>query len=316
MIQFRSFENCDPPGLIRVWNAQPPQRALLARITEPLLDQFVLSKLYFDSRGLIVAHDGDQLVGFVHAGFGPTSGGETLDVASGAISLVLTDPDRTPDGLSRELVERAEQYLLSQGAKQIHGGATPELAPFYLGLYGGSNLCGVLESDERQSRLFQNAGYEPRHKVLVWQRPLGDFRSPMNRELLQLRRQFRLEAAAVLAPSHWWQACRDAHHEQTEFYLVKQDGGRQAAAVTVWDMEPLASGWGISAAGLVGCERFWEVTGPAHCLFLLAETCKQLQMHGIGMVETQVDEGNQPARQVLEELGFRQIDSGVVYTKP
>jgi hypothetical protein len=316
MIDFRPFENSDPPGIVHVWNAQPPRRAFLARLTESVLDQFVLSKLYFDRRGLIVAVDGNQCLGFAHAGFGPDSSGQQLDMSTGAICLVLSHPAAGSDNLDQQLRERAEQYLAEEGAEVIFGGAHSNLAPFYLGLYGGSDLCGVLDSDERQTRLFRDAGYESWRKTLVLQLQLADFRAPMNRDLLRVRRQFRVESSAAPRPTHWWPACCAAHHEQTEFRLIQSDRTSQRTSVVVWDMEPLAGGWGVTAAGLNGWEEVVQHTEPVCSQFLLAETCKQLQSQGVGLVEIQIDAGNEPAQQILEGLGFRPIDVGVVYRKP
>ena len=48
---------------------------------------------------------------------------------------------------------------------------------------------------------------------------------------------------------------------------------------------------------------------------MIAETLKQLQAQGITLVETQVAKENVPAQVVLNELGFEQVNVGIVYRK-
>ena len=71
MIEFRRFWNSDSPGIVAVWNRQSPSPRRLSLLNCTLLDQHVLAKPYFDPRGLIVAVEGERIVGFVHAGFLP-----------------------------------------------------------------------------------------------------------------------------------------------------------------------------------------------------------------------------------------------------
>lgn len=316
MTKFRHFQNTDPPGLARVWNAQPPQRGLMSRISESLLDQYVLSKLFFDPRGLIVAEDEETIRGFVHVGFGPSDDGRQPDRREGAIALVLVDKPDSESTLGDDLRESAEEYLRKEGAVHCLGGARDDVAPFYRGLYGGSGLPGVLESDTFQTRLFQKAGYVPSERSLIWQRTLADFRPPMNRELLQVRRQFRLDSVPTRPPVQWWEACCSAHHEEIEFRLADMSGSRELARMMAWDLEPLSSSWGAVSAGL----RKWQLLDPqasaAHEQFLLVESLKQLQTQGISLVEMQTAEQDTSARTLLEELGFHQVDSGIVYHHP
>jgi hypothetical protein len=316
MIEFRHFRNTDPPGLVRVWNTQPTQRGLLSAVSEPLLDQYVLSKLFFDPHGLIVAQDGDTIRGFVHAGFGPGDDGQQLDCQQGAIALVMVDDHSSGGLLGDELRQCAEEYLRQQGTRNCWGGAWGNVAPFYRGLYGGSSLPGILESDQFQTRLFQAAGYLPQRRNLVWQRTLVDFRPPMSRELLQVRRQCRVESVPALPPTRWWEACCSVHHEDVQFRLTDMTGSRELACMMAWDLEPLSSSWGTVAAGLLKWQALDPQVSSAHEQFLLVESLKQLQTQGISLVETQIAEEDVSARALLEELGFRQVDVGVVYHHP
>ena len=142
-----TFRNSDPPRLAEIWRDQPPQRGLIQPVSPALLEQFVFSKPYFDPAGLILATDGEQAVGFVHAGFGPNETQTEIDTEIGTTYQLMLRSGARHDALADELLSRAEAYLRDRGAKVIYAGGIRPLNGFYLGLYGGSELPGVLASD-------------------------------------------------------------------------------------------------------------------------------------------------------------------------
>ena len=71
MISFDCFRNDDPPRLADAWRATDLGPAALQPMTSAALEAAVFSKPYFDRHGLIVARDGDRLLGFANAAFGP-----------------------------------------------------------------------------------------------------------------------------------------------------------------------------------------------------------------------------------------------------
>ena len=50
----------------------------------------------------------------------------------------------------------------------LYGGAVWPLDPFYLGLYGGSGLPGVLDSDTVARELYRLHGYDPIDRTLLF----------------------------------------------------------------------------------------------------------------------------------------------------
>ena len=62
---------------------------------------------------------------------------------TGVICPVLVRPDCAEAEVAAGLLEQCEQYLRSRGAKIIHGGGLRPFNPFYVGLYGGSELPGI-----------------------------------------------------------------------------------------------------------------------------------------------------------------------------
>ena len=77
-LQIRPFRNTDSPRIAEVWCAQPAQRGLAQPMSAMLFEEHVVAKPYFDRNGLLVAREGDHVVGFVHAAFGPAEDHQQL----------------------------------------------------------------------------------------------------------------------------------------------------------------------------------------------------------------------------------------------
>ena len=71
MIRYRPFRNSDPPALVGLWNQSVPGRRGCAPLRVHELDNHAFGTACFDRDGLIVAERDGQILGYVHAGFGP-----------------------------------------------------------------------------------------------------------------------------------------------------------------------------------------------------------------------------------------------------
>jgi ribosomal protein S18 acetylase RimI-like enzyme len=315
LIEYRAFRNTDPPQLAEVWRSQHASRGLMQPMSVSLLDRYVLSKPTFDRDGLIVAADDEKLLGFAHAGFGPNSQGTNLCHEHGVTSLVLTRPDADPR-VARELLSRAEEYLTSRGARTLYGGGGYPMSPFYYGLYGGSELSGVLDSDSAQRELFVEAGYRPCARSVILQRDLAGFRPVVDRQQMQIRRTTRLSTMVDPPSQTWWDAVIFEPFERTRWNLAEREGGPSLASVYVWALETMTGAWGVRAAGIVDLVVPDEQRRRGLATNLLGETIRQLQAQGISLVEVHVPEENAAARGVFTNLGFQQVDASTLYCKP
>ena len=176
LIQYRTFRNTDPPLLTELWRSCADRRSLVQPLTVADFEQFVLNKPYFDREGLWLAIEDDRPRGFVHAGFGPTDDESTLSSDLGVTSLVVVRPGVDEEQIAEGLLRHSEDYLRGRGAKVLYGGAVRPLNPFYLGLYGGSEQPGVLDSDKAAQQLFLSHGYREIDRTVVFERTLVDFR--------------------------------------------------------------------------------------------------------------------------------------------
>ncbi len=315
MIRLRPFLNTDPPAIAEVWRSQPPMRGMMQPMSLELLDRLVLSKTYFDRQGLIVAEDGDQVVGFAHAGPVSDCDCRNTDFSCGVTCMVLTTP-QCDEAVRASLLQACEEYLTARGATLLKGGPAFPADPFYLGLYGGANLCGILKSDAAATALFESAGYKPARTWSVMQRDLSGFRPVIDRKQMQIRRKFTIGANLDPCAAHWWDACTWGLMQQTEFTLAPRSGGEPAGVAMLWDMEPLASSWGVHAMGVSSIEVAANLRRQGAATFLLGEVLRQMQSHGVTLVETHVDVTNQPALGLFTKLGFAEVDQGVQYQKP
>jgi ribosomal protein S18 acetylase RimI-like enzyme len=315
LIRYRPFRNSDPPGLAAIWRTQPPERGLVQPMSADLFEQLVLAKPYFENAGLIVAVDDDLPVGFAHAAFGPREDEQGLSTELGTTCLVMVRANYQRRGIGAELLTHSEAYLRGRGAKVLYAGGIRPLNAFYLGLYGGSELPGVLDSDSKAQCLFKSQGYREIDRCLVFHRTLAGFRPPVDRQQMQVRRRCLFEVVEDPPAKTWWEACTYGGFERTRFELKARTEGTLLASALVWNIEPLASSWGVHAGGLLDV-----AVDPAHqreglATFLLSEAFRHLQTQSISLVEVQTMRQNAAAIGLYRKLGFEEIDQGAVYRK-
>lgn len=315
-ITYRSFHNSDPPQLVDVWRSQPPQRGLVQPMTAGIFDELVTAKQYFDPRGLIVALDGPTTVGFAHAGFGPSDDGRVVAKQMGVTHLVMVRPHHQRQGIGRELLARCEAYLREQGAGVLYAGGIGHLDGFYIGLYGGSEMPGVLDSCPGAQRLFLDAGYREIDRTLVFHRDAATFRPPVDRRLMQLRRNTTLRVIDDPPAKSWWNASTYGSFAQLRLELdLKSPAVRAVASVDLWMMETYAASWGLHPAGLRNLQVAPEYQRQGIALFLVSEAMQQLRNRRISLVEAQTMVHNTAAVALYRKLGFEQVDSGAVYRR-
>ncbi len=315
MLTYRTFRNTDPPVLTEIWRSRSGQRGLAEPISPDLLEQLVFAKLYFDYSGLIVARDEDRPVGFAHAGFGPNETEDGISTELGLTCLVMVRPDCAEVEVAEGLLTRCEAYLHARGARVLYGGGIRPLAPFYLGLYGGSELPGVLESDHLARDLYTAHGYREIDRTLILQRDLDGFQSVTDRRQMQIRRRMIVEMSEDPPARNWWEACTLGEFNLTRFELVPRGGGTAVAGATFRSMEPSGTSGIARAAGLIDLEVAEPLRRRGLAVFLLSEAFRQFIRQGIMLVEAQTMQHNAAALGMYHKLGFQQVGQGSVFRK-
>lgn len=314
-IHYRSFRNSDPPHLAEIWRARARERGVVQPMSPLLFEQLVFSKPYFDNEGLILALDDKTAVGFVHAAFGPTEDQSRLSRQFGVTSMLMVRPDYRRLGIGHGLLTRSEDYLRRGGAQVLYGGGIYPLNPFYLGLYGGSELPGVLASDAEAQKLYRSSGYKEIDRCVVLHRELADFRPPVNRQQMQVRRQYTIREVRDPACHTWWEACTFGGFDRVRYELVAGDG-RVVAFATAWGMDFLGATWGMRAVGLIDVEVEEKERRLGLGTYLISEIMRRLQQEGVGVVEAQTMlKEHSAALALYAKLGFCEIDRGMVFRK-
>lgn len=313
MITFRTFRNWDPPTLVELWNASVSSRGAARTIEVQDLDRLVFSKPYFDPKGIIFAEDEGRAIGFVHAGFGASDDQGQLNCRFGVIAMLVVRPDQRRRGVARDLVRRAEEYLRSGGSTVIYAGSMHPLDPFYLGLYGGSELPGILKSDLAANQLFQSLGYRAVDECLVMQRDLSGPLVITDPKAKTWSREAEFEVVPQAAPADWWTACRYASLEFSDFIVRRRSTKQVIARARGWEMFPVQRSWGAEAVGIVDVSVEPDYRKQGVGTFLMIQILRHFRESGLKLAEVQSMARNTVACRLFQRIGFREVDRGIIY---
>ena len=186
---------------------------------------------------------------------------------------------------------------------------------FYLGLYGGSDLPGILDSSPTMQAIFRLAGYEEGERIAVLRRRLAGFRPPINRLQVAIRRNTVLRVIDESTRRTWWEAATTTGIALRR-YELRNYSEEVLGSASLWDMQPLSSAWGVTAAGLLHI----DIEGPRRrqglAKYLVAEAMHDLTEEGVSLMETHVATSNEAALALFESLGFETTEFGIVFRKP
>jgi ribosomal protein S18 acetylase RimI-like enzyme len=313
VIEYRTFRNSDPPGLVRVWSQSFTGRGTAPLRGTTLIEYCAFAKPYFDPKGLVVATEDGDLVGFAHAGFGPNAEGTGLDHSTGVLCALGVLPGHRGSGVGSELLRRAEDYLRARGASTLLAGPMSPRNPFTFALYGGGDSPGFLDSDAAAGPFLQRHGYRLRDTILVLQRPLAEALTVADYRFVLHRQQYEIHARPLPASS-WWRECVLGPVEAVEYRLVERGGGPVSRAV-LWEMETFRRQQDEHAVGVLALEVEPARRRGGLGKFLSAQILRHLQDQYFNVVEMQVAQTNVAALELARVLGFRQVDAGRCYEK-
>ncbi len=315
MPTFRTFRNTDPPALASLWRSRAAPSWLVQPISPDLLEQLIFAKLYFDYGGLFLAENDGRLAGFAHAGFGPNAEQRWICSDCGVICAVLVQPDAADAETAAGLIESCEKYLRDRGAKTIYGGGFASLDPFYVGLYGGAELPGILDADAAARTAFAARGYREVERFTILERELDGVELPIDRRQMQVRRQMLVEVVPDAPTRTWWEACTVGEFELTRFEAVPRVGGSPAAAAAFRSMEPSGTTTVSRSVGLLDLSVDESYRRRGLATFLLSEAFRHFLRQGITHVTVQSQQTNAAALGLFDKFGFQPREQGGVWKK-
>jgi ribosomal protein S18 acetylase RimI-like enzyme len=315
VIEYRTFANRDPARIAALWNGTPLGRGAASGIAVDALETLNFAQPYFDRKGVILAFDGSELVGFTHAGFGPNADESALSYEAGVICAVIVHPNYRRQGVGRELVRRAEAYLRERGAKKIQAGSSAPLDPFFFGLYGGSRPSGFLESDPDAAPFLNAMGYQAVERYGVYQCDLTTQKAPMSFRFVNVRRKMELTVSPDPPKITWWWETRYGRLDTVQFSLHSKENPAEVAELTVVGLDLYLTAWQQRAVGLAELRTVTTELRKGYAQALLVETCRRLKDELVTLAEAHAIESNTPIIKLLESCGFNRVDTGVVYVK-
>ena len=184
-----------------------------------------------------------------------------------------------------------------------------------MGLYGGSEIPGVLQTNITLLEACIRAGYRESAQVSILQCDLVRFRPPVSRKVRQLRRATVTSETVDPAAANWWDACVWGSQLRDHFQLTDKASQQVIASTSFWDVQPLSACWGVCTAGM--CDLYVEPDWRRHgcATYLLGEAFRHLRRRGVGTVEAQTMSTNEAALAFYQQLGFHEVDHGFVFRK-
>jgi ribosomal protein S18 acetylase RimI-like enzyme len=315
-IQFRSFHNTDPPKLVKLWLECGLGRGAADDLTCDAFEQYVLSQPYFEKAGLIVAELEGNFVGYAHAGFGCNQSETSLCHEAGSICAVMVSPQHRRRGIGRQLVSHAEQFLRDSGANRIYFGAAAPRNPFYVGMYGGSEPAGFLESDENVIPFAQALGLVEVERLAIFQRNMNDSRDPIGLRLMRNKRRYQLRLEMVDSAMSWWWTTRFGRLDSVTAILEPKSGGTPVAHAKCYGLDLYISKWGQRAVGIGDVLVPDEHRRSGYAQTLLVELCNRMKRELVTLIDAQATESDAASIELLRSSGFSRVDTGIVFGRP
>ncbi len=315
MIEYRTFQNEDPPKILDVWNACRGPRGIGTPRGCDALEQLLFSKPYFDRAGFFIAEEFRRVVGFSHAGFCASDDKSQLDRSLGAVYMTAVRPEYRRRGIGRNLVQLGQSYLAERGTQlQYLGGMFP-LNAFYLGLYGGSELPGLLASDTSAQAFARSLGYEPCDECLVYHRRLDELPRTSDSRIVLLKRMVEVQAEPWPTPKTWWDACVLGNMPSLRYEMLEKESQQPIGQAWVWEMEAFGISWKMPTVGIVDFSIEPAFRRRGYAKLLLLTMLKHLRDQQIELVELQTMQRNEAARALYEGVGFQVVDRGIAFRR-
>ncbi len=303
-VQFRSFHNSDPPRLHQLWHSCQLGRNAAEGFSCDIFELFACSQPYFDRYGLILAFDGDRAVGYVHASFAVNESQTELDRRQGILSALMVHPEYRRRGIGRELVARAEQYLLAAGAQTVEAGGGLNRNGFYCGIYGGLEPSGFCSSAAAWKEFFSACGYGPGSETYILRRDLLQSRDPVIAKLLRHRRNLNLVITDRPANESWWWFVRYGQLDSLRFELRSREKDDLVASGQIIGMDIFIPKWGVRSVGIRAIHVPESQRRHGYAQALVLEICKRLREESVQLVEAHVAAENKAAVDLFTTARF------------
>jgi hypothetical protein len=300
MIECRPFNNSDPPRIAAFWQ-QHPLDALARPMTPRVFEQVILGKLHFRPEDLLLAMQGDRLLGFIHLTRAPGSEPGETTAGPPVINMLLVDAAyENPAAVADELL----QVTRDRWGEHLRTAHPSQRNLFYAGLYGGTCFPGLLESDTTVIDALHRNGFQTLHRRGIYRAPAASISLPLDHAFRQFRRQVQARATPLLSNTGWSEANDLSHLERIRIRLESRSGGELLGQIETWDPTPLTNRWGGPVIGIHRPELYGDAESDIVTAVLISEAITFIQRIQVKFIEIHDDLAD-PDR--LRALGFELV---------
>ena len=315
MIRIRGFQNTDLSSLASIWQRHYLLAGIESSCPSTVWEFCVLSKPFFDPDSFFLAFQDETPVGFLHASFSGDAKGDDEDRQIGLINAFCVVGDPGESRIASELLQRAFQYFGQRNVPVVLGTSAPSHFAFYLGIPPSDGLLGVPSRDTRLQFWLQEGGMVAWQPTSRWELELATFRPPMDRTQIQIRRQFQVSRVIDGQMIPWWIAATFGHSEQQYFQLAGRAPFQSQMGVTFWQPDSTIRGQESTGYLMVLESASDDSASKDRLVFLLSESLRQLQQDRVERVRVILSSDEIHSTSVLQRLGFRCQENGIVYRK-
>jgi Acetyltransferase (GNAT) family len=322
ILRTRLFNNTDLDAVCELWNAHHRDLLVGMPINAERMELFVQAKPFFEQQQIVIALRDEQPVGFIHLGPICQSDLEQAEPRRVSIAALCVLPGEDESTIATLLFEAAEQHCRAQKIEHCYFRSALPFTSFYVGLGPAGSLAGVLSAEAKLCQWLNNAGFKPAVPTTVWELNLLDFQAPADRIQMLVRRRSFVQRLIQEPMLPWWQSCVLGHAEVTAFHLTDRTAMRSLQEVILWGISPALRTHPETVMWLWPPTMEYspedspvEIAPTDRLLFLLAESCRELQTEQVDSVRTVTHAESNEFHRVLTRLGFKAIESGVVFER-
>lgn len=313
-LEIRAYLNDDSIHCGRLWNEHFRACGLQSEMSREVWDDCVASKAFFDPELCLIACRDGRPVGFALGAFACANAWlrhQNGQPVVNALCLASDEDDATAIVLLEELTER----LIQEKPRDINAYGGPTRFAHLMLIPPTLGLLGVHVRDERAKRWLAAGGFLPHQPTDFWQLPLIQFRPPVDRGQISVRRSAQIGRMIDIRCDSDFVAQAFGHTDQIRFHLsaTADHSVSQEILFHVPDLEQRLSSamWAMLQTPVVPADPL----GIDQLVYLISESLRQLQYERYQDVYAVTLAENQTASQVLQKIGFHAVASGMVYRR-
>ncbi len=320
--RIRPFLNTDLPTICEIWNAHHRDHWIGIPIDTERMELFVQAKPFFDRQQLLLCVRDQTPVGFLQLSPVADESFEQSHSSCIGIAALCIKPDEDQDQIAATLLDAALDYARSLGMTRCQFRPALPFCSYFVGMGPADSLAGVLSTEVKLCQWLGQAGFKPAIPTTVWELDLLSFQAPADRIQMLVRRRSFVERQLQEPLLPWWQSCVLGHAEVTAFHLTDRVAMRTLQEVVMWSIAPALRHHPESVMWLWPPSMEYspadapvEIAPSDRLLFLLSESLRELQSDQIDTVRAITHAESNELHRVLNRLGFKAAESGVVFER-